>query len=190
MPLEPSNTDLPRLEAFDAEFAHAPEHEPHLDRVPASRFRIFALVSLLFAAGVIGAMTLSWTIQWPPIMLRSATSPSGGNKEALSDQVARLMQERDALKESLKDLTAVQQQAAANIASLQAMVDELKEQASRRQLTSWHTDSSALLYQSKPERTAPPHQASGAPPSDLRASRGAQRTIDPPLSLASPSGER
>jgi 4-amino-4-deoxy-L-arabinose transferase-like glycosyltransferase len=145
-------SEMPRLDAFDEEFGREPAAILRGQRRTRLRFP-------LLITAVVGAALVA--LAWPWVSadggLRSEVQallalPRG---ESADQQTQRLMEENEALRKEVEDLTQARQEAAERIASLEAA-----EQDAHPTSTYWYSDLAALSYASP----FPPKPAVAAAP--------------------------
>ncbi len=171
---------LPRLDAFDEEFG--PEHATILPEPPRGMgLRFWAWIVVMLAAGIVGALALTWPssdagsrLEGQPAPTAPRTASRGGGDE----QVDRLLREVAALKRQVRDLTSAQQQAAEAIAAAKA--------AEQDRVSYWYSNLAALRFgiasQQSPEPGVVERPATvRARPNDVRRrENGAPLSLDPP----------
>src|SRR5262249_21092269 len=140
-------SQIPRLDAFDEEFAR--------ERVaillgPRRRKLRFAIPILVVALGaVVGlALTRHWvSADWRLLSEVQALLPISRNaaSDTSAEEIDRLVREVASLKQEIAELTEDRQQAAGRIASLEAAAHEPRNHSAT---VYWYSDLAALIYQS------------------------------------------
>ena len=150
---------MPNLNAFDQEFGRDPgAHRERRKRI----LRLSTIVAFLLGAGIVGALALAWPeavallrAELPPGLI-SSHAPDGSE-----EQVERLLTEVDALKQEVRELTQVQQQAVETIAALKAAEHDAQTRAAA---AAWYSNPAALNFgiasRSGPANITPPAQQS------------------------------
>ena len=178
-----SESEMPRLDAFDEEFGREPVAILRGQR-RKGRLRFSIFVALLLCAGAASALAFAWRngdASWLRFDVQSAPSlPQLASREGADDQVVRLRRQVEALTKEIGELTEAQQRATDTIASLRA------EQEAREPAASayWYSDLGALNF-----AIANPRPAGVAPPRSARSEFRTRRRDaggGTPLSLEAP----
>jgi hypothetical protein len=118
--------EMPRLDAFDEEFAQDPEAILRERRRRIIR-RLWTFAAIVLGVGTIAALVLAWSKADGRLRLELQSvvpSPHSASRERPDEELDRLHREVDALRNEIGDLTRAQQraqqQAADAIAALQA----------------------------------------------------------------------
>jgi hypothetical protein len=125
------------------------DEEDEEETVESSGIRRF-LPSLRFASSMAAlgiVLALGWRYsgaeQWAIGALHPATGSAASDPE---NDLARSKRELEALKKTVGELTAANQEMAAKIAALQAGQQELRQRPSGPPLTPWYSDLTAMKY--------------------------------------------
>jgi hypothetical protein len=166
--------EMPRLDAFDEEFAQDPEAILRERRRRIVR-RLWTIAAIVLGVGTIAALALAWSKADGRLRLELqsvALSPRSASRERPDEELDRLHREVDALRNEVGDLTQAQQraqqQAAETIAALQAA-----EQDARSRIPPpayWYSNPAALSLSvagHPPPNVVPPRR----PPAVGRESR-------------------
>ena len=162
--------EMPRLDAFDEEFAQDPEAILRERRRRIIR-RLWTFVAIVLGVGAIAALALAWSKADGRLRLELQSvvpSPHSASREGPDDELGRLRREVDALRSEIGDLSQAQQQATDAIAALQAA-----EQDARSRIPPpayWYSNPSALSLSvagQLPPHVVPPRR----PPAAGRESR-------------------
>jgi hypothetical protein len=156
--------EMPRLDAFDEEFGREPVAILRGQR-RKTKLRLWAVVVLVLAAGIVGAFAFAWPNVDLLAQLQSISlsSTKAVGREGADEQVDRLRREVAALKKDVRDLTEAQQQATNTIAALRAAEQE-------HRTTYWYSEPAGLMFglareQPRPVAAAPsPRPVAAAPP--------------------------
>ena len=161
--------EMPRLDAFDEEFAQDPGAIPRERRRRIIR-RLWTIAAIVLGVGTIAALALAWSKADGRLRLELQSvvpSPRSASREGPDDELDRLHREVDALRNEVGDLTQAQQraqqQAAEAIAALQAA-----EQDARSRIPPpayWYSNPSALSLSvagQPPPNVVPPRRPSAA----------------------------
>lgn len=174
--------EMPRLDAFDEEFAQDPEAILRERRRRIIR-RLWTFVAIVLGVGTIAALALAWSKADGRLRLELQSVvplPHSASREGSDDELGRLRREVDALRREIGDLTQAQQQATDAIAALQAA-----EQDARSRIPPpayWYSNPSALslsIAGQPPPNVVPPRR----PATTSRESRDARprdRPVAPP----------
>ena len=142
-----SVSQMPRLDAFDEEFARQRVAILLGQRRWKLRFTILIIVMALGA--VVGlALTRPWArADWRLLSEIQALLPISRNaaSDTSAEEIDRLVREIASLKQEIAELTEARQQAADRIASLEAAEQEPRN---RPATVYWYSDLAALTYQS------------------------------------------
>jgi hypothetical protein len=164
------------------------EDEPVDESSPARTWQF--LPSPRFAAAMLAlgvALALGWRYsgleQWafaPPTNTAQAAQVAAPPE----GELARMGRELDALKKTINELSAVNQQLTAHIAALQAGQQELKQRSVNVQASGWHAQADAMKYQ----MVAQPKAVAGLPKPrpTVRAEVRTPRAAEAPLQLTAP----
>jgi hypothetical protein len=177
-----SESEMPRLDAFDEEFGREPVAILRGQR-RKGRLRFSIFVALLLCAGAASALAFAWRNgdSWLPFDVQSASLPQLASREGADDQVVRLRRQVEALRKEIGDLTEAQQRATDTIASLRAEQDAREPAASAY----WYSDLGALNFgiaNPRPAGAAPARSAR----SEFRTRRRDAGGGGTPLSLEAP----
>lgn len=162
--------EMPRLDAFDEEFAQDPEAILRERRRRIIR-RLWTFVAIVLGVGTIAALALAWSKADGRLRLELQSvvpSPRSASREGSDDELDRLRREVEGLRSEIGDLTRAQQQATDAIAALQAA-----EQDARSRIPPpayWYSNPSALSLSvagQPPPNVVPPRR----PPAAGRESR-------------------
>jgi hypothetical protein len=174
-------TGMPRLDAIDEEFGSDPVAVVRGRHRRIMR-RLWMLAALVFGAGAIAALAVSWSIADRPLRLElqsAATSTPEAAHTASQDEIDRLRREANVLASEISELKQAQKQAVETIADLRAAEQEAREQLPPP--TYWYSNPEALNFAAGnpsqlgavPTSPPPPRIARGktrrARPSDRRA---------------------
>jgi len=118
---------MPRLDVLDEEFGEDAASSVHARRRIGARLLMLAILAL--GLGAIGAIAFAWSNADGPLRfeLQSATTASkSGQPAAAQEEIQRLRDQLDALKNDVKELTEAQHQAAHTIAAMRAAEEDLR----------------------------------------------------------------
>ena len=174
--------EMPRLDAFDEEFAQDPGVIPR-ERRRRIIWRLWTIAAIVLGVGTIAALAVAWSKADGRLRLELqsvASSPRSASRERPDEELDRLHREVDALRNEVGDLTQAQQraqqQAAEAIAALQAA-----EQDARSRIpppAHWYSDPAALslsVASQSPPHVVPPRR----PPAAGRKLRNARPREQP-----------
>jgi hypothetical protein len=165
MPNKFEPPDMPRLDVLDEELGEdaAAARRARRRRIIA---RLFLLAGIAVGLGAIGALAFAWSNADGRLRLElQSAAPKNAQRAAAPEEVDRLRQQIEALKENVKDLTEAQHQAAHTIATMKAAEQELRRQAPAQY---WYSNPAAL-------DPAIAKQATALPPRRPPAGRPAPR---------------
>jgi hypothetical protein len=140
--------EMPRLDAFDEEFAQDPDAIQRERRRRILR-RLWTIALIVLGIASIAALALAWSKADGRLRLELQSvvpSPHNASREGPDDELGRLRREVDALRSEIGDLTQAQQraqqQAADAIAALQATEEEARSRVPPASY--WYTNPAAL----------------------------------------------
>jgi hypothetical protein len=159
---EPVESAVPSLEAFDQEFARAPDQQP-----PRRRriLRLSTMVAFVLGGGIVGALALAWPetvgllrAELPPPLVASLPLP----RDPAEQQNEQLLAELETLKHEVRELTVAQHEAATTIAGLKAE----QQSKNRTAPAGWYSESAALNFPvtSRSSANAAPQRSAVARP--------------------------
>jgi Tfp pilus assembly protein PilN len=150
MPMLGSNhtvSQMPRLDAFDEEFAR--ERVAILLGQRRRRLRFAILIIVVALSAVVGlVLSRPWTrADWRPLSEVQALLPISRHaaSDTSAEEIDRLVREVASLKQEIAELTEARQQSADRIASLQAAAQDPRD---RPATVYWYSDLAALTYES------------------------------------------
>jgi hypothetical protein len=172
--------EMPRLDAFDEEFAQDPEA---ILRERRTIRRLWTFVAIVLGVGAIAALALAWSKADGRLRLELQSvvpSPHSASREGPDDELGRLRREVDALRSEIGDLSQAQQraqqQAADAIAALQTAEQETRSRVPPPAY--WYSNPAALSLSvagQPPPNVVPPRR----PPAASRESRDARPRQQP-----------
>jgi hypothetical protein len=119
--------DMPRLDVLDEEFGEDAAASLH-----ARRRRIGARLAIVaLGLGAIGAIAFAWSNADGPLRFEpqsAATASKSPQRAAAQEEIERLRDQVDALKNDVKELTEAQHQAAHTIATMKAAEEDLRRE--------------------------------------------------------------
>jgi hypothetical protein len=104
---------MPRLDAFDEEFAHDAARTPGEGRRKLVR-RLWSMTVIVLGIGAIVALVLAWSRADGRLRLEPpapASAPHGVERDGKDDEIDRLRREADALRDEIGTLTQAQEEA-------------------------------------------------------------------------------
>jgi hypothetical protein len=174
--------EMPRLDAFDEEFAQDPGAVLRERRRRIIR-RLWTLAAIVLGVGTIAALALAWSKADGRLRLELqsvAPSPRSASREGPDDELNRLRREVDALRNEIGDLSQAQrraqQEATDAIAALQAAEQDARSRLPPSEY--WYSNPAALslgVAGQTPPSVVPPRR----PPAAGRESRGARPREQP-----------
>jgi hypothetical protein len=150
--LDSTESQMPRLDAFDEEFGREPV--AILRGQKRKKLRFSTIIGAALGAAIITALAWPWVSADGGLRSEvQALLPTSRNAagETSAEQVNRLVREVVSLKKEIADLTEARQQAEDRIATLESAEHESRDHAAS---VYWYSDLAALNYESPfPPRT-------------------------------------
>jgi hypothetical protein len=177
--------EMPRLDVLDEEFGEDAASSVHARRRIGARLLMLAILAL--GLGAIGAIAFAWSNADGPLRfeLQSATTASkSGQPAAAQEEIQRLRDQLDALKNDVKELTEAQHQAAHTIATMKAAEEDLRRAVPPPHWYSNPARDLALANQPELVGVPPPPRRPATARSDSRGLRKGGGAV--PASPASP----
>jgi len=161
--------EMPRLDAFDEEFAQDPKAIQRERRRRIIR-RLWTIAAIVLGVGTIAGLALAWSKADGRLRLElQSVAPSlrSVSRERPDDELDRLHREVDALRSEVGDLTRAQQraqqQAADAIAAMQAAEQDARSRTPAP--TYWYSNPAALnlsIAGQPPPNVVPPRRPAAA----------------------------
>ena len=142
--------DHPPSLSSDDDLAWSDEEDTEYKSGESATWRASGFVLGSIAVGAVLALAWHYSglrervgdLSWSTL---AASPDQGASKPGAEDQLARILRELDALKQSVSDLSTGQQQIRGSVAALQASQQDLRQRISSVQTGShWHSDVAAL----------------------------------------------